>query len=249
MAGSLNRPRKGLMQSKSTNLTISKIKLDKNLEKSSANLFYRYLEKRNYIQGVVVLEGMLKCCEALIPNLEKKTYKIVEAKIHSEINFGTTAIAYAKSKKLKEKRKPVAFIKIKYKSKNLVCYLYKNRKKLDKNFREEKDIYGKHVEKIEFKEKFVVCKIKKIITIIDLIRAIEECQRDIIKIENPKFSKQRWCYLTNLLVNEKKIKNINQIKFYNKKILKFKNSIFDIRYVDFYNKYLNSNPEFCFNAN
>ena len=72
MAGSLNRPRKGLMQSKSTNLTISKIKLDKNLEKSSANLFYRYLEKRNYIQGVVVLEGMLKCCEALIPNLDSR---------------------------------------------------------------------------------------------------------------------------------------------------------------------------------
>ena len=240
--------KKDLMQNKSTNLMISNMKLHKNLQKSSADLNYKFLEKRNYIQGVVALDGMLKCCSMLLPELKSKTYKILEAKIFSEINFGTTAVAYMKNENLKLRKKPVALIKIKYKSKMLVCYLYKNQKNLNKNFREAKDIYGKHILKIQIKKQVSICKIKRIITIIDLIRAIEECQRDIIKLENPKFLKQRWCYLTNLIVNEKKLKNINQIKFYNKKILKSKNSIFDIRQVDFCNRYINTKPEFCFNA-
>ncbi len=248
MVGLIIRLRKDPMQNKSTNLMISNMRLHKSLQQSSADLYYKFLEKRNYIQGVVALDGMLKCCTILLPELKNKTYEILEAKIFSEINFGTTAIAHFHNKNLKVKKKPVALIKIKYKSKKLVCYLYKNRKKINKNFREAKDIYGKHILKIEMKKKITICKIKKITTIIDLIRAIEECQRDIIKLENPRFSKQRWCYLTNLLVNKKKIKNINRIKFYNKKILKSKNSIFDIRYVDFCKKYLNTKPEFCFNA-
>ncbi len=104
MAGLAIHLRKGLMQSKSTNLMISKIRLDKSLKKSSADLFYKYLEKRSYIQGVVVLDGMLKCCAALLPELQKKTYKILEAKILSEINFGTTAVAYIQNKKLQVKK-------------------------------------------------------------------------------------------------------------------------------------------------
>lgn len=236
------------MQNKSTNLVISNLKMYKHLKKSSADLNYKYLEKRNYIQGVVVLEGMLKCCEKLLPELQKKTYEILEAKIFSEINFGTKAIAYVQNKKLNSKKKPVALVKIKCKKIFLVCYLYKNKNKIKKNHRELSDIYGKHVVNIKQKKKVVICKIKKIFTIIDLIRAIEECQRDIIRLENPKFSKQRWCYLSNLLVNKKKIKKINKIKFFDQKTLKSNNSIFDIRYVYFYNDYLNTKPEFCFNA-
>ena len=62
-------------------------------DKVTAELSYKYLEKRDYIQGVVV-DGMLKCCEKLLPDIKKNNFKIVEAKINSKINFNTKAIAY-----------------------------------------------------------------------------------------------------------------------------------------------------------
>ena len=92
------------MSNNTTNLVISKLKLDKKKKIAKANLFYKYLEKRSYIQGVVVLDGMLNCCKVLMPSLKKNKYTIKEAKILSEINSGTTAIAFLNNKKKQPKK-------------------------------------------------------------------------------------------------------------------------------------------------
>ena len=119
------------MQNKSTNLMISNIKLHKSLRQSSVDLYYKFLEKRNYIQGVVALDGMFRCCSMLLPELKNKTYEILEAKIFSEINFGTTAVAYFQNKNLKV-RKLVKIIQasMNSKSKILVKRNYKKFKKV-----------------------------------------------------------------------------------------------------------------------
>mgnify|MGYP001237299174 FL=1 len=246
MVGLINLQIKDHMPNKPTNLSISKTKLSN--DKVTAELSYKYLEKRDYIQGVVVLDGMLKCCEKLLPDIKQKNFKIVEAKINSKINFNTKAIAYFSKNINQEKKNKIAVLKIRYNSKNLVCDLYKNSKKINNKYREKKDIYGKHVTNIKKNKNFVDCEIKKIFGLIDLIRAIEECHRDIIKSEKNEYTKIKWCYLTNLVVNNKKIKKIKKIKFFNKKVFKSPRSEFDIRTVDFYKINLKPKPTFCFNA-
>ena len=246
MDGLINFQRKGHMRNNSTNLSISKMKFSK--EKVIAELSYKYLEKRDYIQGVVVVDGMLKCCEKLLPGITKNNFKIVEARINSKINFNTKAIAYFSKGTCKEKKNKIAILKIRHNSKNLVCDLYKNSKKIDNRFREKKDIYGRHIVNIKKNKNFVDCKIKKIFSIIDLIRAIEECHRDIIKSDKTQYTKIRWCYLTNLLVDKKKLKKIKKIKFFNKKVFKTAKSKFDIRSVDFYKINIKPKPIFCFYA-
>ena len=62
MDGLIKFQRKDHMQNNSTNLSISKMKFNK--KKVTAELSYKYLEERDYIQGVVV-DGMLKCWQAL----------------------------------------------------------------------------------------------------------------------------------------------------------------------------------------
>ena len=155
------------------------------------------------------------------PILNKKNFKIVEAKINSKINFNTKAIAYFPNNINQDKKNKIAVLKICYnsKKKNLVCDLYKNSKKINNKFRENKDIYGKHVINIKKNKNFVDCKIKKIFGLIDLIRAIEECHRDIIKSEKNEYTKIKWCYLTNLIVNNKKIKKLKNKIFLIKKSL------------------------------
>ena len=106
MDGLIKFQRKDHMQNNSTNLSISKMKFSK--EKVTAELSYKYLEKRDYIQGVVVVDGMLKCCEKLLPGIKKNNFKIVEAKINSKINFNTKAIAYFSKKKSKENKNKIA---------------------------------------------------------------------------------------------------------------------------------------------
>lgn len=102
MVGLTNLQIRNHMLNKPTNLSISKMKLSNH--KVTAELSYKYLEKRDYIQGVVVLDGMLKCCEKLLPDIEQKNFKIVEAKINSRINFNTKAIAYFSNNINQEKK-------------------------------------------------------------------------------------------------------------------------------------------------
>ena len=135
------------MSNNTTNLVISKLKLDKKKKIAKANLFYKYLEKRSYIQGVVVLDGMLNCCKVLMPSLKKNKYTIKEAKILSEINSGTTAIAFLNNKK-KTTKKILAKLELIQNGRIVRCILVENNNKLLKNYREKVDIYGKHIKKI-----------------------------------------------------------------------------------------------------
>ena len=73
MDGLINFQKEDHMRNNSTNLSISKMKFNK--KKVIAELSYKYLEKRDYIQGVVAVDGMLKCCEKLLPGITKNNFK------------------------------------------------------------------------------------------------------------------------------------------------------------------------------
>ncbi|MDC7218207.1 MAG: hypothetical protein PQJ28_04185, partial [Spirochaetales bacterium] len=74
-----------------TNLYLHNIAVEK--DKVVADMRYPYLESRDYIQGVVVLDGMLQCAKALHPKATNDNTMIVEAKIMKPINYFTQCIA------------------------------------------------------------------------------------------------------------------------------------------------------------
>ena len=239
------------MQNKASNLLISKINFNRKKNYYYANIKSKFLEKRDYIQGVVVLDGMLQCCLAACPKMQNSTYKIEEAKINSEIINETVAYAFNNDKVKNFKKKgEIAYLRLKINNNIIICKLFKKKKKISKNFREKLDIYGKHIIKLSVKNKSTDCKVERINTIIDLIRAIEECHRDVIKLDFKKNKPKniRWCYLNDLIVKENKLKNIKSFKLIDKKIFKNRKTFFDIRKVKFKRNYTDNKPQFCFNA-
>ena len=198
-------------------------------------LSYPYLEERTYIQGVVALDGMLKCAELFEPDLYAKPWSIKQAKVMREITTFARAETRRKEDALNLSTFREAMVRLDIESggETITTLLFPHENR-PVSKREPTDDYGKHVLSLSIENnRNYLCEIERVTDVIDLIRAIEECHRDLIKMEffgNKPTPPLRWAYLTDFpLFSPETIPGVSRIEFTERREVKAVSGFFDIR--------------------
>lgn len=166
----------------------------------SCALEYKFLGHRQYTHGSSMFEGMLKT----IFRFEKKCKsKIIEFKVVKQFNqFSYTEAFEEKYLSFHPNvKKAVAVLVVRLNKKKYVCLLFKKKDKIKQrlnNYRSQN--YIKKIDTYKNKSKAYF---KNIQDYIDLIRAINEGNRQITLAEMPNDrwkKKIRWAYIQNLEV-------------------------------------------------
>ena len=196
-------------------------------------LDYSYLGNRSYIQGIVGLDGMLRALDHMDTHLFDGSARIKVAKINKEIVSYTLAEALFK----KDIRShpylgsELARVDVEIAGNSLVGLLFSKDHEPIKG-RNICDNSGGHITCLEHvNNDDTVGLISKIKTYIDLIRAIEEVQRDsIITLVGNKISKVRWAFIENLpILTDNESSKITEVFYEDRRVFPHNRGFFDYR--------------------
>ena len=180
----------------------------------SCALEYKYLGHRNYAHGSSMLEGMIKTIMKLKP---KENLKIFEFKIIKQFNnFSyTEAFEERHMKTHPSLKKAVAILILGNNKKKFVCLLFKQKEKIKQRLDQYKS--QNYIRAINTYKNKSIAKFKNVSDFIDLVRAINEGNRQLTLKEMPNNSwrkKIRWAYIHNLdIVKNSICKNFTSVIF------------------------------------
>lgn len=161
-------------------------------------LQYKFLGHRNYTHGSSMLEGMIKTIQKF---QDLKKIKIFEFKLIKQFNNLSLTEAF-EVKYLKihpNTKKAVAILIAGNQKKKYVCLLFKKKEKIKQRLIKYNS--QNYIEHIDVSKKTTTARFKNITDFIDLIRAINEGNRQITLKEMPNNlwrKKIRWAFINNL---------------------------------------------------
>lgn len=180
----------------------------------SCALEYKYLGHRNYTHGSSMLEGMIK---TIMRFKHKENLKIFEFKVIKQFNNFSYTEAFDERhiKRHPGLKKAVAILILGSNKKKYACLLFKQKEKIKQRldqYRSQNYIRAIHAHKNKS-----IAKFKNISDFIDLVRAINEGNRQLTLKEMPDDSwrkKIRWAYIHNLdIVKNSICKNFTSVIF------------------------------------
>lgn len=183
----------------------SKIKIKNiNLKKKyfypvvSCSLEYKFLGHRQYTHGSSMLEGMLK---TIFRFKKKHNSKILEFKVIKQFNqFSYTEAFEEKYLSFHPNvKKAVAILTVRLNKTKYICLLFKKKDKIKQRLNSYRS--QNYIKKIDIYKNKSKAYFKNIKDYIDLVRAINEGNRQITIEEMPNDSwkkKIRWAYIQNL---------------------------------------------------
>ena len=198
------------------------------------DMLYAFVEKRPYIQGIVLYDGMLRALRLICPELSQGEFIIRQAKVMKETRCNSWVEAFDREMYQHHPLKGSEAARLdlvgSYSRYIALVFLKENEPVTE---RIHKDGNGHHITEIhDLGNGLLDCETVRVTMFIDLVRAIGEAHRDVVQesLSDKVDSNVRWAFFENMsIVENSKLTGDISIRLQDQEEIETQSGVFDYR--------------------